>query len=171
VDKVVIGEVQAKAVEERLVAILLEDQKARQPGSVDLTELNRQDVQRRKEVLEYLAAGELASGQALYAAAMVLQHGNCAEHYRWANELAGKAVEQGMQEAKWLYAATLDRYLLSQGKPQKFGTQYQAVGDRWKLLPVDPATTDEERARYDLPPLSEAKNLRTPVPTISPPSK
>jgi hypothetical protein len=42
------------------------------------------------------------------------------------------------------------------GLPQKYGTQYRSVGGRWVLYPVDPATSDEERARWDVPPLAEA---------------
>ena len=33
------------------------------------------------------------------------------------------------------------------GLPQKYGTQYRSAGDRWVLHEVDPATSDEERAR------------------------
>ena len=42
-------------------------------------------------------------------------------------------------------------------KPQKYGTQFQKQGDVWVLWEVDPATTDEERAKWDVPPLAEAK--------------
>ena len=43
---------------------------------------------------------------------------------------------------------------LETGQPQKYGTQFQA----WKLrLPIDPTTTDEERAKFGVPPLAEAE--------------
>jgi hypothetical protein len=46
---------------------------------------------------------------------------------------------------------------MHQGKPQRFGTQYFAMGgDLPGLWQVDPATTDEERAEWDVPPLHEA---------------
>ena len=35
-----------------------------------------------------------------------------------------EAVLKGSDEAKWVEAATLDRYLQSIGQPQVFGTQY-----------------------------------------------
>jgi hypothetical protein len=45
---------------------------------------------------------------------------------------------------------------MSRGLPQKYGTQYIASGDGpLELYDYDPATTDEERAAYDVPPLHE----------------
>lgn len=42
------------------------------------------------------------------------------------------------------------------GLPQKYGTQYRSANGRWVLHEVDPTTSDEERARWDVPPLAEA---------------
>jgi hypothetical protein len=44
-----------------------------------------------------------------------------------------------------------------QGKPQKYGTNYVYDGQRDRLWDVDPATTDEERAAWDVPPLEEQR--------------
>ena len=68
-------------------------------------------------------------------------------------------MERGSDAARWLYAATLDRYLMSQGKAQKFGTQFVTVGttDTWELYDWDPTITDEERARYNVPALAVQK--------------
>ncbi len=87
-------------------------------------------------------------------------------NFELANQLAERAIELGEDDARWLYAATLDRYLTSQGKPQKYGTQYQNVDGKWVLLPVDPATTDEERAEYRVPPLQEPQQFSVPLPVI-----
>lgn len=94
-----------------------------------------------------------------YHAAMVLQHSDKTEHYKLANELCSKAMELGEEKAKWLYAATLDRYLLSSGnKFQKYGTQYQKNDHGlWELYPIDPMTTDEIRVQYDVPSLVKLK--------------
>jgi hypothetical protein len=45
------------------------------------------------------------------------------------------------------------------GKPQLYGTQFQRVNGTgpWILWDVDPAVTDEERAKWDVPPLARAK--------------
>jgi hypothetical protein len=63
-------------------------------------------------------------------AAMVLQHGRDSTHYRLAHELARAAFdglvatpEWPKQEAEWLVKATYDRWMLSIGKPQVYGTQ------------------------------------------------
>jgi hypothetical protein len=55
------------------------------------------------------------------------------------------------------------------GKPQRYGTQFKRdPGGPWYLYPVDPAVTDEERARWNVPPLAELKKraeaLNTPRP-------
>ncbi len=43
------------------------------------------------------------------------------------------------------------------GKPQLYGTQFRKEGERWVLYEVDPAVTDEERARWNVPKLEAAK--------------
>lgn len=90
-------------------------------------------------------------------AALVFQHGNKSEHYKLAHKFAEKAVELGDTSAKWLYAATLDRWLLSIGQPQKFGTQFRKNNKgNWELAPTDKTVSDGERAEYNVPPLSRA---------------
>jgi hypothetical protein len=63
-------------------------------------------------------------------AAMVLQHGGDSSHYRIAHELASAACQRGVNtrewpqsSAEWLAKATYDRWMLSIGKPQVYGTQ------------------------------------------------
>lgn len=142
---------------ERMRVLYDEDQTARMGATIDWEVLNREDTARRVEVMGYLKDGKLTTGAGLYYAALIFQHGNCPEHYKLANRLAARALELDF-DARWLYAATLDRYLLSKGEKQKFGTQYVVLDDcRYVLEPVDPATTDAERARYDVPTLASAK--------------
>jgi hypothetical protein len=55
-----------------------------------------------------------------------------------------------------MYAASLDRALMSRGLPQKYGTQYVSFdGGPLELYQYDAMTTDEERHQYNVPPLSE----------------
>ena len=56
-----------------------------------------------------------------------------------------------------LAAASKDRSLMWQGKPQLYGTQFKKVDGRWILWEVDPSITDEERAKWNVPPLAEQK--------------
>jgi len=73
-----------------------------------------------------------------------------------AHLLAKSAAEQGRDSARWLAAAALDRYLVYSGKPQKYGTQTVLDPKTEKMVnpPVDPATTDAERAKWHVEPLS-----------------
>ncbi|HEY7200163.1 MAG TPA: hypothetical protein VIC57_08130 [Candidatus Dormibacteraeota bacterium] len=119
-------------------------------------EVASRDRERRRRVLELLAAGEVVDGADHYHAAMVFQHGGSRESYRRARELALRAAELGHRSGRWLAAAALDRLLVHEGRPQRFGTQYRARDGEWLLVEVDPATTDEERAAWDVPPLGEA---------------
>ena len=125
--------------------------------TLTIEEINRRDSERAHHVLNKLRSGEIRAPQDFYAAGMIFQHGDCSEDYRVANQFASIAMDAGYKPAKRLYALTLDRYLESRGKKQKFGTQYSVVDGDVVLDPVDPATTDAERAKYDVEPLESAK--------------
>jgi hypothetical protein len=146
-----------QAISARIAALYQADQAARSSPTGAGEELFEADRQRRVEVLGYLEAGQVQTTPNLVQAAFIFQHGNCPEHYLLANRLAQIAMEAGDPEARWIYAATLDRYLMHQGMPQKYGTQYTVVYGRYELYPVDPATTDAERALYNVPPLAAAQ--------------
>ena len=87
---------------------------------------------------------------------MLFQHSNCPAHYRHAQQLARRAVQLGSKPARWLYVAATDRLLRSQGRPQRYSTQYRCQGRVGQLEPYVRETTDAERARYDVPPLTAA---------------
>ena len=117
-----------------------------------------QDKERRVRVEKLLESDKVKDATDYHHAALIFQHGDSPSDYRKANKLAKRAMEMGDERSKWLYAATLDRWLLSTGKPQKFGTQFKKEknGD-WELAqPIDKTVTDAERAQYNVPPLSEA---------------
>jgi hypothetical protein len=137
-----------------LRAIFEADQGDRRSGMGP--ELAARDRDRRRRVLELLAAGDVVDGADYYHAAMVFQHGGSLASYRRARELALRAVELGHPPARWLAAAALDRLLVRQGRRQRYGTQYRMWGDDRMLVEVDPVTTDEERAEWGVPPLAAA---------------
>lgn len=118
--------------------------------------VQKNDQERESIVLDMLKKGRIRSSEELYFAAFILQHAQCSQLTKAANRLAELAVRRGDDKAKWLYAATLDRYLLSLGQPQKYGTQFTLQNGRKVLRPVDPSTTDADRAKYNVPPLSKA---------------
>lgn len=129
-----------------------EDQADRRRGY--RSSLIKRDGRRRKRVEQLLADGAGTSGPDFYHAAMVFQHGETLDDFWRAHELALKAHELGEERARWLAAASYDRWLVGQGLPQKYGTQSWLDGDKWMLYPVDPATTDDERARWGVPALA-----------------
>lgn len=131
------------------------------------------DGARRQQIEALIAAGALQAPEDYYHAAMIYQHAfhpvvtigpnkevvavsADEESVRcvWrAHELALRAADQGYTPARWLAAAAYDRWLEGQGKPQKYGTQ--SLGD--KLWQIDPATSDAERAAWDVKPLAELR--------------
>lgn len=173
VGPIVYGDKPDPKISKRMKKMFQQDQSARH-GIMShkdrWAKLEKGDQARRVEVMRYLAEGKLASADDFFNAAMIFQHGTCADHYKLANQFSEKAMNMGNHDARWLYAASLDRYLMTLGKPQKYGTQYQQnqKTGKWELYTVDPATTDEERARYDVPPMAETQkqleqmNQKTP---------
>jgi hypothetical protein len=142
-------------VNEELRELYEADQGDRLAGEMPPDVVER-DRARRRRVAELLDAGAGEAGEDYFHAAMVFQHGEDLGDYQRAHELALRAAELGHRAGRWLAAAAYDRWLMNQGKPQKYGTQYRGVGDRYELYEVDPATTDAERAEWDVPPLAEA---------------
>jgi hypothetical protein len=110
-------------------------------------------------VHQILDSGGAKTSDDYYSAAIVFQHGKTIADFQRSHLLALKAVEldPNNKRALWLAAASKDRELMNLGKPQLYGTQYRKVDGRMKLYQVDPSVTDEERAKWNVPPLEEAK--------------
>jgi hypothetical protein len=142
-------------VNEELRQLYEADQGDRLASEIPADVIER-DRARRRRVAELLAAGAAEAGEDFFHAAMVFQHGEGLSDYQRAHDLALRAAELGHRPGRWLAAAAYDRWLMNQGRPQKYGTQYRGIGDRYELYEVDPTTTDEERAEWDVPPLAEA---------------
>lgn len=152
-------EAYAGSVNHELLGIYEADQNDRS-GEIDWSLVAPRDEERRRRVKAMLAAGDVKAADDYFHAAMVLQHGQGPEDYKLAHELALKASELDADHssARWLAAAAKDRYLQSIGEPQIYGTQFRKVDGKWTLEPIDEsAVTDEERARWGVPPLASAK--------------
>jgi hypothetical protein len=117
--------------------------------------MRAQDLERRERVRELVEANELHTGEDYYHAAHIMNHGDTLEDAKTAHRLALRSSELGHRPARWLAAASYDRWQMYQGKPQKYGTNYVYDGQKDRLWDVDPNTTDEERAAWDVPPLAE----------------
>jgi hypothetical protein len=104
----------------------------------------RHDDERRARVHELLHAEKIQTGQDFWFAAMVFQHGQNPEDYLLAHVLASTAVAKGNRNALWLAAASLDRYLLSVGKKQIYGTQFDLEkGATWTQKNYDKDLLDD----------------------------
>ncbi len=123
-----------------------------------LKQVKKNDQQRRQKVLKLHTVGKIKTALDYHHAALIMQHGETTEDFRLAHEFAEEAVSMGDGSARWLYAATFDRWLLSSGRAQKYGTQFKEVSKgKWELAePIDPTVTDENRANYNVPPLKDA---------------
>ncbi len=143
----------------QLKAIYDEDQNDRNPNGKDFKKgTSDRDMDRRIKVEKLITRKQLLTGEDYYHAAMIFQHGNSPDDFLKAKDLAEKAAELGEKRGLWLYAAATDRYLTNTSQPyQKYGTQYRKDkdSDSWYLYPVDPETTDELRARYNVPTMEE----------------
>ncbi len=98
-----------------------------------------------------LASGAVRTDAARCAAAAILAKSGDVAIVRRGQELATLAMET-MLEARVIAAECFDRLRMLAEQPQKFGTQCGRDGSPW---PVDPATTDSERAKWGLPSLRE----------------
>ena len=148
-----------------LRALVEADQAARRRDMSEISDAERQalwkrivadDAARRARIAEIVAAGGAKTGEDYFAAALVYKHGDQLDDFAKAREYAAKAVELGNERGRWLAAAAWDRWLVNAGYPQRFGTQYACNPD-CKLEEWDESTTDEERARWNVPPIEEAK--------------
>lgn len=142
------------------------DQLERKPKNYTANSLKvmKNDEKRRKQVMLMLTQKKIKTGRDFYNASMIFQHGQKVADFLRARDLAYKSMRLGYTPARWLFAATMDRSLISQGKKQKFGTQYRMVTSRhnntkvkryFELAPYDKRTTDVVRAKFYVPPLKQ----------------
>jgi hypothetical protein len=124
-------------------------------GTAAYIALRQRDTDRRLQVSEILSSLIEATKEDLYHAAWVLNHGDLPEEARRAHTLASKAASLGLKDARWLAAASLDRWHMYRGKPQKYGTQIVPDGIRYRVWDTAPETTDAERAKHGVPPISD----------------
>jgi hypothetical protein len=147
----------------RLKEIVDEDRAMRLDDKVPPQEVAVADANHRRVVYELLAQSVITEPEDLYRAALILYHTDrksCPDIHLLAHFLAEGAVSKGYTEARYLAAATLDRYLVASGVPQRFGTQYDVdTGGVILLLPFDSSTTDEERRENDVPTLDSLKRF------------
>ena len=102
---------------------------------------------------------ELVGLQASKAAGLILTH---SPDHDFQRKLL-PALMQLVQEdriAGMDVALIMDKILVAEGKPQRFGTQFAQKDSKAIILPVeDPEHLEQRRAKFLLPPMSEYKKM------------
>ena len=124
-------------------------------STAEYWQLRARDAQRRERVRALMAENTLTVAEDYFHAALILQHGESLGEIWQAHTLASTAAGLGLAPARWLAAAALDRWLMYQSRPQKYGTQFVPDGMHYRLWEVDPTTTNGDRAAWDVPSLEE----------------
>ncbi len=114
------------------VTMLPKEQADKLPSYDWEKEVPKRDEARREQAHTLLAKGG-RSGEDCYYGAFIFQHGQNAEDYLFAHVLATQSIALGYTRARWISAATLDRYLQQIGQKQVFGTQYQGGNSAYYL--------------------------------------
>ncbi len=145
---------------EELARLILEDQADRNPPAgkpIDWKMVEPRDQARLARAKELYGRDQLQTGRDYFNAALILQHSEIPEDYLLAHELSVVAISKGMR-VESLAAASEDRYLMSIGRRQRFGTQYRSdKGGPYRLYPMDTGVTDQLRRLMHVPTLAEAK--------------
>ena len=128
---------------------------------------------RNNKVQSIIESSELLVGEDYFHACIMFLHGDSKEDFWQAYKYGLGSIDLKCEKAKRFAASAYDKWLMYQGKPQKFGLQYVPDGIRLKLWDLDITTTDEERKKWDVPPLEklygivEEANKKYDVSTIS----
>ncbi len=149
----------AAEVSEDLSHLYAEDQSDRTTQPINWDVVSPRDAARLARVKQFYRGGLLQAGMDFYHAAMILQHSPNTDDYLLAHEFCVVAISLGVEQAKWLAAASEDRFLMNVKRPQRFGTQYQINepnGD-WSLYEVGPEVQDSLRSAFNVPALVEAQ--------------
>jgi len=116
--------------------------------------------------------GALHSGRDHMRAAVLLAESADPADWELAAQLGNQAAELGEPLGLRVVAEAIDKDLVRQGKPQRYGTQWVWNRERrvWRLHPIDPATTDDERAALGVPSYGELiqAEIRFSAPALAP---
>lgn len=159
------------------IAELLEQDQADRKGFPNTTlswkEINVRDEARREEILSILRKGQLRTAQDYFFSAVIFHHGQTDDHYRLATSLAwiAAAIEPNNKDYLWQTASTWDRFMVKRGRPQWYGIQPK-INDEGEIegrYPIEEGVvSDEERARFQVKPLSEIRLLNNGSVRIDP---
>lgn len=143
-----------------------EDTKTIKDESTNAEYLQRVKV-RQQTLQTMLAAGQVISADDFLDAAFIFQHGDSADDCLFAHILAMEAMARGKASARWIAAATLDRYLQFIKQPQVFGTQYIMDPTRPVRVAGAPFPSGRTLEPYNDSFLSDSLRIDFCVPTLA----
>lgn len=126
------------------------DRAAIEKNKLSEKELDKRDSNRQQRLKQLLKNKEIDLNEIwnLHYSALILHHSYEIEDIEKAHEFTKKAVAKDSNVTKWLYAATMDRLLVMQGKKQKFGTQFQIINGEKVFAPTDGSVSEAEKAEF-----------------------
>ncbi|HAM35914.1 MAG TPA: hypothetical protein DEB40_08235 [Elusimicrobia bacterium] len=146
----------------RLQELYQADQKDRQTvyeSPQDMQGLKHRDAMRLALVREMISQGNVSTANDLYRASVIFLHGTEPKDFLLCHRMAAMAAIGGHRPARWLTAASLDRFLMAVGMPQVYGTQFEHNPDdnKYQLrLPIDDASLlGWEKKFFSVPSVSE----------------
>jgi hypothetical protein len=130
-------------------------------STIDGKAVSERDDLRHAAAQKLLSEGKVESGREYFFVALLFQHSAKPEELMLAHVLAVTAASKGYVYAKWMAAATLDRYLQSIKQPQVFGTQFlKDEKGGWTMDPYARQTiSDAVRAQWCVVPLAEEEKV------------
>lgn len=145
----------AQCASERVKQLYDESEAERADRSDSTTSVLKRDEKRLKEMLKLDKKGELCTPEDKWMAAWVILNSDDVDDIERAYELAQEAMGERHPRGPWLVGFAFDRWRVSRGFMQAYGTQTAAKGSVRCLLTVDPEITDAQRATYQQPTLAE----------------
>ena len=133
---------------------------ARDDGTAGLTyDIDARQREKCAKVVEWYGEGLIRTPEDHLFAARILATSDVRTELELARVLAVRAAELGEESAYPVQAEAVDRLLLKQGLPQRYGTQYvwEPLFGRWRHYAVDPLTTDEMRKAMGIAPLAQLR--------------
>jgi hypothetical protein len=112
-------------------------------------------VQRANTVLSMEGKGELCTADQQFWGAMVLLNATKESAAAQAYHLGEHLVQARYARGPWLAAVAYDRWAVSQGSLQFYGSQTRAADGKVCLYWVDPAFPDDRRVSYGHPSLED----------------
>lgn len=130
----------------------------------ELLERDAARLEKAREIYTQLMSGTASlSNDQRVQLAFLFQHSFDSDDYRRAYELGNSAGDEG----KWIAAAAEDRWLLSRGERQKWGTQFINDTEQAPMMSdAESGITDEMRVGREIPP--RAEQLQVHVQLIEP---